>query len=67
LPFIGIDLERDNMVYNEGKRTISKLMLNSLWGKLAQRPNQGITKICTDYNDYMKLWSDAKYVITGML
>ena len=53
------------MVYNEGKRTISKLMLNSLWGKLAQRPNQGMTKICTDYNDYMKLWSDAKYVING--
>jgi hypothetical protein len=40
-------------------------MLNSLWGKLAQRPNQSQTAICTEYGHYYKIVSDPKLVITG--
>jgi hypothetical protein len=40
-------------------------MLNSLWGKLAQRPNQSQTAICTEYTHYHKIVSDPKLVITG--
>jgi hypothetical protein len=32
-----IDIRRDEMQKNDGKRSISKMLLNSLWGKLGQR------------------------------
>lgn len=35
----GIELEPANMMKNEGQRALSKLMLNSFWGKFGQRPN----------------------------
>jgi len=35
----GIELVYENMVPNEGLKTIAKLMLNSLWGKLGQKPD----------------------------
>lgn len=35
---MGIRLNRQDMVRNEGKRFIAKLCLNSLWGKLGQAP-----------------------------
>ncbi|XP_054158248.1 uncharacterized protein LOC128956547 [Oppia nitens] len=60
-----VELDVNNMVKNSGLRTISKLMLNSLWGKLAQLSNQGQVKICSNYNDYYSLLTDAKYKITG--
>lgn len=33
----GVHLERDKMARNDGLRSIAKLQLNSLWGKLAER------------------------------
>jgi hypothetical protein len=33
-----IKLEREKMCFNAGKRAISKMQVNSLWGKLAERP-----------------------------
>ena len=35
---LGIILEREKMVRNEGMRAMAKLLLNSLWGKLGQDP-----------------------------
>ncbi|XP_054168383.1 uncharacterized protein LOC128965664 [Oppia nitens] len=60
-----VELEFDKMEKNPGLRFIAKLMLNSLWGKLAQRPNQMKTKICIQYDDYRRIITDAKYVIKG--
>ena len=63
---IGVELERENICKNPGKRTISKLMLNSLWGKFAQRPNQVQTEILTEYQQYLKLVTDSKIKIKGI-
>ena len=54
------------MMKNSGLRTIAKLMLNSLWGKLAQRPNQTKTAICQDYNSYRRIVCDAKIGVEGI-
>lgn len=35
----GIDLKYEDMIPNPGMKTIAKLMLNSLWGKLGQKPD----------------------------
>ena len=35
----GIRLDRENIEYNPGMRTIAKNILNSLWGKFAQNEN----------------------------
>ena len=54
----GILLEYDKVVKNEGLRFIAKIMLNSFWGKLAQRPNQTRTAIVTTYDEYFDLYID---------
>jgi hypothetical protein len=63
--FTGIELDENKIFRNSGLRFIAKLMLNSLWGKLAKRPNQSQTAICTEYAHYYKIVSDPKLVITG--
>ena len=41
----GIQLEKDNIKANPAKRQIAKLLLNSLWGKMAQQTNQLTSKL----------------------
>lgn len=41
----GIELDPDKIVYNPAKGQIAELLLNSLWGKLAQRCNQLTTTL----------------------
>ena len=60
-----VDLEPEKIEKNPGLRYIAKLMLNTLWGKLAQRPNQNQTKICNEYYQYHKILTDDKYNIKG--
>jgi len=40
-------------------------LLNSLWGKLAQRPNLSKTELVSDYATYWALLTDPKKVVTG--
>ena len=50
---LGIILEREKMVRNEGMRAMAKLLLNSLWGKLGQDPRLSktiVTQNATEYN-----------------
>ena len=61
----GIDIRPEELVPNPGKRAITKLMLNSLWGKYAQRPNQQKTVICKTYEQFRKVMSDSKHIIKG--
>ena len=52
----GIQLDPNNIEYNAGLRALAKLMLNSLWGKFAQRPNMAKTEQIRDpqvYFDYL--------------
>ena len=62
-----VKLDSDNIEKNSALRFIAKLFLNTLWGKLAQRPNLPQTKICNDYDDYFKLATDPEKVIKGEL
>ena len=41
----GIKLDEDSISYNAGLRSVAKLCLNSLWGKLAQRENMTKTEV----------------------
>nr|XP_049580541.1 uncharacterized protein LOC125971340 isoform X2 [Syngnathus scovelli] len=48
----GIQLDPSKIAVNPGKRQVSKLCLNNLWGKLAQRDNMTNTKIVTKSEDF---------------
>lgn len=61
----GVELEEQNIEHNPGKRSIAKLMLNSFWGKLSQRPNLPQVKICKEYHEYWNLLEDEEIEITG--
>ena len=61
----GIELNKENIQSNPGLRNIAKLMLNSLWGKFAQRPNQPETKICKNFQEFYSKISDPNYEILG--
>ena len=60
-----IELDPTKIDSNPGLRSIAKLMLNSLWGKLAQRPNQPETKIVRDYQELHNLLNDESITILG--
>lgn len=61
----GIKLDPSKIIKNPALRTIAKLMLNSFWGKLAQRPNLPQTEICNDYESYFSLLSNEELEILG--
>ena len=55
----GIRLDPDKIVFNPGLRYLAKLILNSLWGKFAQRLNLSKTKRVTEPKEfYAYLYSD---------
>ncbi|XP_055714985.1 uncharacterized protein LOC129809195 isoform X2 [Phlebotomus papatasi] len=49
----GIELNRENITLNKGRRSLSKLMLNSLWGKFIQREDLKKTEICSSQEELM--------------
>ena len=58
-----IKLDYDKICKNEALRYIAKIMLNSFWGKLAQKPNQSKQKIFHTYIDYWKLLNDNEKIV----
>lgn len=56
----GISLDKEKIQRNEALRFIAKIMLNSFWGKLAQRPNLPHNDLIVSYDDYIKLVEDDK-------
>jgi hypothetical protein len=52
---LNITLDRDKMIRNDGMRAMSKLLLNSLWGKLGQDPRLCKTILTRNSTDYNKL------------
>jgi hypothetical protein len=63
----GVSLTAENIEKNPALRFIAKLFLNTLWGKMAQRPNLPQTKVCVEYKDYWELVNDENKKITGEL
>lgn len=64
---LGVDLDRSNMIKNPGRKQLAKLMLNSLWGKFAERPHNS-AYIATDVPEELLAleakWDSGKIDIT---
>ena len=55
---LGIDIEK--FEFNASLRSISKLCLNSLWGKFGQRSNMSQTKYVTEVSEFYEILLDDK-------
>jgi hypothetical protein len=56
---LGIELVRENMVKNPGKKQLAKMMLNSLWGKFAESQNyctHAKVNLKNEFQIYENLW-----------
>lgn len=51
----GIQMDAERIQKNEGMRSLSKLMLNSFWGKFGQRENQTKTLVTRDPKELFNL------------
>ncbi|XP_074604063.1 uncharacterized protein LOC141857463 [Brevipalpus obovatus] len=61
----GAELNPANISKNPALRFMAKLLLNSLWGKLAQNPDKKKVQIITNYDSYFKKLTDDKIKITS--
>lgn len=59
----GILLEKSKIIYNEGLRTVAKLILNSLWGRLAMRTDKPLYKLITNPAEWFLLISDDENIV----
>ena len=55
----GILLEKENIQYNAGARSVWKQILNNMWGKLGQRPNRPKLEVVNDTKRYFELFTSA--------
>jgi nitrite reductase/ring-hydroxylating ferredoxin subunit len=63
---LGITLEKSKMIKNPGRKQLAKLMLNSLWGKFAQRANYMQHKTLTnpkEFRDFERRWDDGNIAV----
>ena len=54
------DIEVEKFEFNAGLRSISKLCLNSLWGKFGQRSNMSQTKYVTEVLEFYEILLEDK-------
>jgi len=59
----GIMLDKSNIKLNPGMRTVTKLMLNSFWGRYAMNSNKTQIKFISKVNDWYELINDDRYII----
>jgi hypothetical protein len=64
---MGIRLEESKIESNPGLYFISKLCLNSLWGKFAQRPNLSKTVDTFNRNEYNKIAHSDQYDLLNLI
>lgn len=62
----GVRLDIDNVKYNPGMRAISKLCLNSLWGKMGQNPVRKKVVFLTDIEELYTHLGDKEHVVTNV-
>ena len=55
-----LDIDIEKFEFNAGLRSISKLCLNSLWGKFGQRSNMLQTKYITEVSEFYEILLDDK-------
>ena len=54
------DIDTEKFEFNAGLRSISKLCLDSLWGKFGQRSNMSQTKYLTEVSEFYEILLDDK-------
>jgi len=59
-----VKLDKDKIKNNPGLRNVTKLLLNSFWGKFAQNDNKKQTVFITDVEKWIELFIDPKYVVS---
>ena len=59
----GVLLDINEIFLNSGWRAINKLLLNNLWGKLAEQYNKTQFKIISDPKEWFLLISDDSYIV----
>lgn len=62
----GIKLEKQNIAKNPGFRSLAKLMLNSLWGKLGQRSDRSKKIIVSDRDMFLRYVTDSSLEVESM-
>ena len=62
----GIRLDYENIHHNQGMRALLKLMLNSFWGKFAQRENMPRTTYITDPCEYFDMLTSSSQQVTDV-
>ena len=55
-----LDIDIEKFEFNAGLRSISKLCLNSLWGKVAQKSNMSQTKYVTEVSEFYEILLNDK-------
>ena len=55
-----LDIDVEKFEFNAGLRSISKLCLNSLWGKFGQRSNISQMKYVTEVSEFYEILLDDK-------
>jgi hypothetical protein len=63
----GIQLEKDKINVNSGLKALSKLLLNSQWGRYAMNTNRTQTKFITNPADLYKYFLDKQYIVKDVL
>ena len=48
----GVQLDKENIVVNSARRSLAKLAMNSLWGKMGERTNLMNTMLITDPEEF---------------
>ncbi|MGL5746775.1 MAG: DNA polymerase [Weissella cibaria] len=59
----GIELDIEKITHNPAKRSITKLILNSLWGRFSLRANLGSTEFLTEPEQFARYIFGSDYVI----
>jgi hypothetical protein len=62
----GVQLDIDNINTNAGMKAISKLFLNSLWGRFGLNSNKTQHKLITEISELYDLFLDDQYVVKDL-
>ena len=62
----GFKLDKENIKYNPGLRTIAKNILNALWGKFAQNENNTKVDFISEYDELLNLANDNNIELTSV-
>ena len=63
----GIQLEEQQIIRNEGLRSLAKLMLNSHWGKFGQNPNKSKVTYVSDCSQYVDMMTNDALEVTDLI